>query len=100
MCPKMKDKSEAIRQMLYAATIISQSLEKKGIFKNVDETVVGRGELRHILDRDRDGKGLLSLASMAAKRFDIKRIKTIDGKYEVEVIDVEKPLLKVRKVRR
>ena len=95
--PKMKSKSEAIRQMLYAATIIATSLEGKGVFKNVSETVVGRGELRHILDKDRDGKGLLSLASMAAKKFDVRRIRTLDGRYEVEVIDVEKPLLKVRK---
>ena len=98
--PKMKDKGEAIRQMLYAATIIAHSLEKKGVFKNVDETVVGRGELRHILDKDRDGKGLLSLASMAAKRFDVRRVKTIDGKYLVEVIDVDKPLLKIRRLRK
>jgi hypothetical protein len=98
--PKMKDKGEAIRQMLYAATIISHALEKKGVFKNVDETVVGRGELRHILDKDRDGKGLLSLASMAAKRFDVRRVKTIDGKYLVEVIDVDKPLLKIRRLRK
>jgi urease gamma subunit len=98
--PKMKDKGEAIRQMLYAATIIAYSLEKKGVFKNVDETVVGRGELRHILDKDRDGKGLLSLASMAAKRFDVRRVKTIDGKYLVEVIDVEKPLLKIRRLKK
>jgi len=98
MCPKMKDKEEAIRQMLYAASIIVRSLEAKGVFKNTNETTIGRGELRHTLDKDRDGKGLLSLMSMAAKKFQIKRITTVDERYEIIVLDVNKPLLKVRKL--
>ena len=94
----MKDKEEAIRQMLYAASIITKNLEAKGVFKNTNETVIGRGELRHTLDKDRDGKGLLSLMSMAAKKFQIRRITTIDERYEITVLDINKPLLKVRKL--
>jgi hypothetical protein len=35
---------------------------------------------------------------MAAKKFQIKRITTVDEKYEIIVLDVNKPLLKVKKL--
>jgi len=93
--PKLKNKNEAIRQVLIAAGILKKKMKELG--KDINEIIIGKGETSHLLG-SKDGKGLKPVFVQAVKQFGIRRFTDPDLEYVFEVIDEDKPLLRVRRL--
>ncbi|MEM2485447.1 MAG: hypothetical protein QXT82_11525 [Candidatus Caldarchaeum sp.] len=91
---KLFYKQGAIKQCSLAARALGAALDK---LPSGNETVVGRGEINRLLGKS-EGRRLKDVLITAVKRYHITRFADDTGSIIVEVLDVKKPLLRVRRV--
>lgn len=94
--PKLKNKHVAVKQLTEMACLLKESLDKK--LGEWCETTIGRGELKETLGKR--GERFKDVLSLALKKFHVKRFLDSDAEIQVEVEDYEKPILKVRRLKK
>lgn len=94
--PKLKNKSVAVTQITKIASILKDSLDGK--LGEWDEAVIGRGELRDVLGRH--GDRLKDVFTLALKKFRINHFLDPEGEVEVIVEDIDKPLLRIKRLKK
>jgi len=95
--PKVKNKDEAVKQVTKAAELLKKSLREK-YGEDYDEKIIGKGELKRVLGQS--GERFKDVVMLCCKKFNIYKFSDVDGELEIHVIDVKKPLFKVRDLRR
>lgn len=94
--PKLKNKNAAVKQVTKIATILKENLDSK--LGEWNETVVGKGELRDVLGRH--GERLKDVFTLALKKFNVNHFLDSEGEIEVTVEDYDKPLLKIKRLKK
>lgn len=95
--PKVKSKDEAVKQVTKAAELLKKSLREK-YGGDYHDKLIGKGELKKVLGSS--GERFKDVVMLCCKKFNITKFSDIDGELEIQVIDVKKPLFKVRDLRR
>ena len=91
--PKLRNKRKALEILIHLGDALSRLCDERG----VEELTVGRGELKHMLNRGvRRGKDLLT---MALQRFVVAESISTTA-WEIQVKDREKPVIRFRRHRR